>query len=184
MKTKPFFVFGFPRSGTARMANLLTTDRSHCAHEITASLDAITCLPLALDSFQCEFAGSSDSGLTMGAQWIERHMPEVPCILIRRDRNDVFTSVVETVGTCSDQALDRLSMAADWVSSHMNVVEISFDMMDDEPTMRHAWAHVFRDQIPWSHRRWSLLSTLNVQVSRRRIQDLHAIAERKYLCHT
>lgn len=104
----PFFITGLPRSRTAWLANLFTTDRSFCHHDLSCRVGSLKELLFLLRK---RHVGDSDSGLmAIYPQLIER-LPDSPWVLVRRDFDLAWESLSRFLtGTMLTNLTDEVRM--------------------------------------------------------------------------
>jgi hypothetical protein len=94
MKSKKyFFILGLPRSRTAWFANLFTTDKTHCFHEIGLFYDDENLLRI-LASVEKEYVGISEPNPQLYFRITELY-PDSPIVLISRRTVDATESFLK-----------------------------------------------------------------------------------------
>jgi len=143
-----FMVLGLPRSGTAWMANLLTTDTSLCLHEplIENSLEQ-------LDSFDYKFKlGISDTSAGFFAQKINNHPAKK--VIINRTLDDMNFSLINLgFPTMTKKALEMLNA--------IDGYRINFDDLFEYKKI--AFVYEFLIDKTLDKKRYDLLCKMNVQ---------------------
>jgi hypothetical protein len=163
MKT-PFFITGLPRSRTAWLANLFTTDRSLCFHEpVEAPATLFSC-------YATVQIGISDSMLVLAYRELARTFPTSRWLYVDRDPNGALASFLqftrpvvgmreEIVRTLFDAHLLRAhEMRADW----QRVKTVRFEDLDDPATIQSAWDWCL-PEVPFQRARWEILAKLRVE---------------------
>lgn len=158
----PFFVTGYPRSGTAWFANFLTCTPAYCLHEGTLLGPQV-----GLWLLEGKFKGLSDSML-LNTKLIDEN-PDSPVVLIDRNRREAQESLAKFSGQpveVFDTVFDILESRMDWLRNRPKTLVIPFkDFTKHAPDV---WAHLL-PTIPYDTLRGKFLSDFNVQ------QDLHKI---------
>ena len=82
-----FFILGLPRSRTAWFANLFTTDRTHCFHELFVVGEKFK------DRFKSnkEYTGNADVNLMLYPEGFE----DIPTVIINRPIKESINSVIK-----------------------------------------------------------------------------------------
>lgn len=159
----PFFVVGYPRSGTAWLANLLTTDGMYCLHEGTL-------LGPTLDAwlYGGPERGNSDSMQILNSNLIQRN-PDAKVVWIQRERDSALASLtkhLQELGldpTALTSLLDRLDVAHDTVlEGRDNVLKIQFTELFTLESAQRVWSFV-HPKSKFDATRAKMLLGLNVQ---------------------
>lgn len=150
-----FMVLAMPRSGTAWVANWLTTDRTLCLHDPLwthhySELDGIRSM---------KRLGVSCTGLALFPEFLSKHKARK--VILHRPINEVNASLVdmglEPLALTWQDALDRIEgVHADWR-----------DVMD--PAKASA-IYNFLTQKTFDEERHAMLSSLNVQIAFDRVK--------------
>lgn len=105
MNNKPFLITGLPRSATAWLSVVMTTDKSICYHDIISerlyesNFEWIK--PIWLSPYGYNHIGVSDSGAGFILPWIREEIrPNV--LIVERDINEVIKSVKESKHLSTD----------------------------------------------------------------------------------
>ena len=162
MKPKPIFACcGLPRSGTAWLANLFTTDRSICYHDSRFSEQ------LTVNYKQVGFSGPE---LVRQYEEIEHLFPETPWLVVLRSSDDAKASFKAKMGAMQE-SIPAETLEKFWhercsdiarLCGQPNVETIDYAMLDNEKQMRKAWIHVLPD-LEFNLERFLLLRQFNVQ---------------------
>lgn len=140
MSAKPFFVTGLPRSRTAWLSVLLTTDRSLCLHEPCALLRQVGDLSVIYGRDDYEFVGVADSALGFFApEVIEAFSPRT--VIVERDINEVERSLTQ-LGMPGTNYCELLLEALAEVRSHPLVLAVPFDALNDAGVVEEVYQHL------------------------------------------
>ena len=175
---KPFFITGLPRSRTAWLANLFTTEESVCHHEPARGMGA-----LLMDGWRKSRIGISDASLVLQFAELREQYPDAPWVYVDRDPQQVIKSLVEFLrfnspgNRISDSQLDsmvrlHLHHAASVQADAVRVLTVRYEVLDDEDAIRGIWAWLLPDGPEFDLDRWQVLRGLNVQQSERRFREL------------
>ena len=173
---KHFYITGLPRSGTAWLANYLTTDKSICVHEAsTYANDEGWSVNHYLDTLEYPIAGTADSAI-----WNSIHEIDGPLLFVNRPLDQVIKSIrnaqfVEpgyeaVVATNANNKLNEFRKINEGM-------EVDFKDLFDINKLEELWKYLI-PEIPFNNYRTEMLLNLNVQ------QDVLLVAkkmERKQL---
>lgn len=155
----PFFVTGLPRSRTAWLANLFTTDQTICWHDRRFE-EALTINPKRV--------GFSGPELVTQFEHIRELFPKSPWLVVLRNADEALTSFKLAAGDLlpQDDLLlkfwkDRCHLLSQ-ICTHANVTTVAFSELNNEEVIRAIWARILPD-IAFDVQRWEMLSKLNVQ---------------------
>lgn len=157
----PFFILSLPRSRSAWLANLLTTDRSWCGHDCCSS-------PLGFFKPPAGYTrvGAIGSDLAMAAWDLPARYPRARFAVLVRDLADIKRSI---------QAMPYPVVLAQLVSLRGDVLAFAeaakapvydYAELDNEVRVRELWEWAFQGDVLWRPERFELLRQLNVQVQR------------------
>jgi len=151
-RLQPFVITGLPRSRTAWLANLFTTDTTICYHDRPFTLDLA-------DSGKV--VGFSGPQLCLQFDEIVRFYPTAPWLIVLRDQDEARKATAEFTEIPDEWWQSRChliyDLCAKWQSQTVNYVEL-----DDAKAMRTVWAHLLPG-IPFDEERFNLLKNLSVQ---------------------
>lgn len=159
MTPHPFFITGLPRSRSAWLSNLFTTDQTVCHHDKPYEEH------LLVNPRRVGFSGPE-----IAAQFTEirKQHPECPWVVVLRNAGEALTSLKHWAGDLlpQDDVVDvfwkeRVHLIAH-ICTHANVQTVSFEGLNDEINTRLIWAHLLPG-IAFDLERWKLLCGLNVQ---------------------
>lgn len=165
---RPFFVTGFPRSGTAWCANLLTSGGALCLHESTrfgANSD------IWLYSEECR--GTADPTILLNTTMVQDNK-DAPVVWIRRDRKTAEKSFTKYASKLDNveplnvtELFDKLETAAELaLVGRENVLVVDFDRLFTVESAEKIWKHCL-PKLPFDKIRAKILCGFNVQ------QDLY-----------
>lgn len=145
-----FMVIALPRSGTAWVSNLLTTDTTLCIHDATAQYT----LP-DLDNFQTKkILGVADTGLALLPDWVNAHPARK--IVIVRDHDEINQSLINAgMPTLNPEHSTKL----------MNIKADHIQFKDLFNPSYAASVYEYLTQQPFDSERFNLLTKLNVQTT-------------------
>jgi hypothetical protein len=140
MRTRPFIITGLPRSRTAWMSVLFTTDDSFCPHELTPELPSLEVLREFFNISEYRYIGISDSALIWMLPWVLEEL-KAPTLIIRRELDEVRSSL-SMIGLHSNKLLENTAAQLERFVNHPLVRCIDFESLNDPQMMRQAWEHV------------------------------------------
>lgn len=166
---KPFFIVGYPRSGTAWVANLLTNSGALCLHEgqrFGPHLD--------IWLYSAPMRGNADPSQIILTDLIQTNT-DSPVVWIVRDRTAAIRSFVEytrkngmDISGGVDALFDRLDAAHDLIlSGRDNVLKVDFDKLFTLESAKKIWRHCL-PELPFDMMRAKLLCGFNVQQDMRK----------------
>ena len=92
---KHFFITGLPRSRTAWLANLLTTDTSVCYHEKIRECDSFEKYIVKMTTAPVEKVGDSSSGHLLFYRQMVQTFPDAKWVLVERNPQEAFEAAVK-----------------------------------------------------------------------------------------
>jgi hypothetical protein len=165
---QPFFITGLPRTGTAWLANFLTTGDTFCHHDLTASAATVQALADRLGPG----VGDADSGLVFVAREILQRFPASRWVFIERSPREACASLAQALDASQIPALSPsasallvdVALAARRMLSAAGVplLRVRFDDIFTEAGARAIWNHVFPSR-SFDERRFALLRALSVE---------------------
>jgi hypothetical protein len=157
---QPFFVTGLPRSRTAWLANLLTTDTTICFHDVPFSIGAVD---------NGKVVGFSGPQVCKQFTEVCRFFPNAPWLIVLRNPDDALASLIyvkrkveANVVPMPDGFWDARRELISALCLKHQVQTVTFEELDDEEVMRSVWAHLLPG-IPFDSQRFDLLCKMNVQ---------------------
>lgn len=173
----PFFITGPPRCRSAWLANLLTTDHSHCFHDLLATIP-----PEQLPEFLCnDWMGLSDASLLVHFDAVNRIFPEARWVLVNRPFDEAWRSFEVFVGeapwlrvtTGREMEASRAAVAngvrrITATIPPTRLFRVNFEALDSIAILRALWAFCLSN-LPFNEFRANMLQTLNIQQERRKV---------------
>jgi hypothetical protein len=160
---RPFFVTGFPRSGTAWCANLLTSGGALCLHEGTRFGPNSD-----IWMYSEEHRGTADPTILLNTTMVQDNC-DAPVVWIKRDRKasqDAFGKYIQRSGQSInglDEFYDKLENAAELsLVFRPNVLVIDFDKLFTVESAEKIWNHCLPN-LPFDKIRAKILCGFNVQ---------------------
>jgi hypothetical protein len=175
MNRVPFFITGLPRSRTAWLANLFTTDRTLCFHE-----PLVPAASLLADNPAVRI-GVSDSTLPLQFERLQAEFPTAHWLYVQRPREECFESFLRFIAGDVQMTRAQAEMFAQaFFERHQQdsaelrrnplVRTVQFELLDDYATILSAWYHLI-PEIPFNEPRWESLKDLRIeQVLKRALQ--------------
>lgn len=167
---RPFFVTGFPRSGTAWCANLLTSGGALCPHEVTQWGPGGD-----IWMYSSEYRGTADPSILVTTTMVQDNA-DAPVVWIRRDRataESSFAKYIEKAGIEMPEGgitalFDRIETAAGLaLVGRENVLVVDFDTLFTVESAEKIWKHCL-PKLPFDRVRAKILCGMNVQQDLRR----------------
>lgn len=158
----PFFCTGLPRSRTAWLSVLFTTEHFTCLHEGIRLCDDFESYVKMMGG--CGADGDSSSGLIAMADKVMEAFPDSPWLIIQRFPNECASSASKVLNIDLQQALamaysDRKKLDA---ICPRNVMRIRFEQLDDETVVRNAWEFLLPG-VPFDSARYKTLNELRIE---------------------
>ena len=161
---RPFIVVGTPRSGTAWLAEFLSTLGRPCRHEPSLRFQQ----PEDLDRWLLsDGAAASDSMMTFLAPRAKQLRPDLFTVVVRRPLTEVRASFFKLGLEIPHWYLEMMDRQAAAIPADLSV---SFADLDNEETGRQIFEGC--TQMPFEQRRWAEMRRTNVQSD---IQDTLAL---------
>lgn len=162
---RPFFIFAFPRSGTAWLANYLTYGNSFCYHELLAESMDVEKLSEHLESNDAEYVGNSDCGNYLFFSKIIRKFNNPRIVTVIRDPAEIAESLQRNGYTKTydqdfyEEGIELL------LSIHRKSDSILVDFRDlfEERTARDILDHVTDCTGKFNRDRFNFLKNTNIQ---------------------
>lgn len=85
LRTKPFLIFGMPRSMTAWLSCFLTCGPVFCQHELSGKLDSPQEIAESIKKQPFPFSGLADPGALMFWKELTELLPDATLIYVRRE---------------------------------------------------------------------------------------------------
>ncbi len=171
----PFFITGLPQSRTTWLANLFCTGGVFCHHDLLGMVESVDdyLTRLRRDALDGR-VGDSDSGLLSCYRAVRRSFPASPWVLVTRDFDEAWESLVEFVAegpwdkqlNCSNDL--RAGMQTAWEAARQelmqwrNVLTVPYAALEEAATLRQVWEHCVPG-VRFDIRRAEMLQTLSVR---------------------
>ena len=145
-----FFITGFPRSRTAWLSALFSTDFSDCIHEPFVHL--VTCEDIFdyLKGSNFIHKGLSDSSMAYYHDFISKKFPGCPIVVIEREEGEVTRSLVNFLNihwNIADAIVKKIKVGLDIIKTFPNVLCVPYDHLDKVDTIEKIWKHCCPDII-------------------------------------
>lgn len=159
---KNFFILSLPRSRTAWLSALLTTDKSLCLHEGFNLADGREAYVSMMKSSPYHYAGDANSAWVLHYELLRPEFPGARCAIVLRDPAEVAASfsVFTRVGPAEAEALRQAYALLIDLSCHHPVFR--FEDLDDPDEVRRMVAHLMPG-VAFDRDRFELFKTLNIQ---------------------
>lgn len=177
---KAFFILGLPRSRTAWLANLFTTDRTHCFHELFFFNEPGVILNLfEIIGKQYEYVGNSDP-FPSGYMNVKQYFPNSPVVVIERSPEDSLASFTNFISLPSNAGSQKAIAGMyvvclkdlDVIKEQQNAVTESFDDLNKQDAIERIWNHCI-PTIGLDTLRLRLLQRLRVAEKYSSLADVH-----------
>lgn len=160
MSAKPFFITGLPRSRTAWLSVLMTTDDTICFHEPSRDIANLDDLGKKFESEQHRYVGVSDSGLGfLASDILERFKPRT--LIVERPIQEVEASL-DAMGFPASNYCEALKAELDLVKDGPLVMRVPFQLLGDKRVAMRIFWHLMPG-IPFDEERFEALSWMNIQ---------------------
>jgi hypothetical protein len=143
---KSFFILGLPRSRTAWLANLLTTEKVHCFHDLLGLLPFPELKTLFKQSNK-EYTGATGT-LPFDFGVLKGYFPDTPIVVIERPLDECYASTLKAWGFLSAgkykakvlEVLNAQQKILELVKQDPNALVEDFHKLDDD-AIRRIWRH-------------------------------------------
>lgn len=171
----PFFITGLPRTRTAWLANLFTTDTTVCFHEPRESIEAIVAAYPELR------IGVADSTLPMKYPGLREKWPQARWLYVKRNPADAMRSFVKF--TRNHYRLLNREIHRYWEMHHtaslglggekgLDLMGIRFEDLSDPARIAQVWEFLLPD-VPFNPLRLQVLENLKIEQDiERRINEV------------
>lgn len=168
-----FFITGLPRTRTCWLANLFTTERQFCHHDLLGCVDDIPGLLREMTAHPGKAVGDSDSGLWLVRAWFKARWPAAPWVFVRRDFNSAWESLVRFVtgrpwadripvdAAARDNLMRAYYRALPELLSDSKCMVVDFSELETAATLQRMALHL--GLAPLDNRRLALLQTLKME---------------------
>lgn len=163
LSRQPFFVTGLPRSGTAWLANLFTTNKSICYHEPVKPIEML------LARNPGRRVGVSDSSLVRRFDQVSREWPLARWLVVIRQPAEVVQSLLDNLDPFfvghEDRVREEIGQDMERLVLLMklpNVATLDYRFLQETEVMRQAWKWLL-PEVKFDEERFEVLHGLNVQ---------------------
>ena len=170
---RTFFICGTPRSGTAWLANFLTTDKSYCYHELLADC----CTNIAdmkkyfVDSGR-NIVGNSDNGNIIAITKILKEFPDAKIVIIKRERQEATKSFLQwhsEIGLNKDDkaisdVFDTVYDNIETLQKHSDYLSINYNDISRVDVCKKIFEYC--TGLPFDLKRFELLIKFNIQTDK------------------
>lgn len=138
-----FLITGLPRSRTAWLSALFSTERVICWHEPINKFGSIGAVKNMLDNltgYQC--VGISDSSVGIEADFYMSYFFEHRIVIINRKEDEVLKSLIKFLGINQSQSvkiIDTISEGLDRIRKVRSVLEINYEDLNDSVVVNNIW---------------------------------------------
>lgn len=162
---KHFLITGYPRSGTAWLANLFTWGPALCVHDPEEICGPGMALPLDPGP-QVEYIGISDSALAVEGLLVAREAH--PLAFVWRRRSEAlgsFKKLAAKLGLSEEQAIAGFDLCADATEAlhraSSGAFSIAFEQLGDAHAVGLLWKHLL-PEVPFPAARFELLKRMRI----------------------
>lgn len=176
MRNPPFFVTGLPRSRTSWLANWLTTDTTHCYHDLLADCSTVADMGRFFERTKADRVGNSDSGLPFVWEAAHTLWPEARWLVVERDIDSAILSFLKyftarpyggleapeahQTGITFERIRDRLDYLIGALPKH-KVMTVQFQALDEIAVAEQIWDFLLPNK-PFNADRWALLDVMEM----------------------
>jgi len=123
----PFVIFGLPRSRTKWLSSFLSHENHVCHHDLTAEVSSLSELR---DKLSVPGNGTSETSLAHGWPMLLSWFPNMKIVVIRRDVNDVMTSLEKCGLKIPLEEIQYRNDRLDEISALPRVMTVDFNDID------------------------------------------------------
>lgn len=143
---KTFFILGLPRSRTAWLTNLFTTENVHCFHDVIGLL-TFPELQALFKQPNKEHVGATGT-LPFDFEGLKKQFPNAPIVIIERPLNECYASILKAWGFLSAgeykakvlEVLNRQQEILAEVTQYPRVLIEDFHKLDNG-AIKRIWRH-------------------------------------------
>ncbi len=162
MPTK-FLITGLPRSRTAWLAAILSTEKILCWHEPINKFGSVGAVKAMLDNLEgYQAIGISDSSVGLEADFYMAYFYEYPIVIINRKESEVITSLSKFLGIDKKQSIkivDTISEGLERMRKVRAVMEIDYNDLNDSTIVEGIWNYC-TNEMPFDFFRCELFQNL------------------------
>ena len=158
-----FLITGLPRSRTAWLAAILSTEKVLCWHEPINKFGSIGAVRSMLDNLEgYQAIGISDSSVGIEADFYMAYFYEHPIVIVNRKEDEVITSLVKFLGITKSQSIkivDTISEGLWRMRKVRAVMEVEYSALNDSTVVETIWNYC-TNNIPFDYFRCELFQNL------------------------
>jgi hypothetical protein len=178
-----FFIYALPRSRTAWLANLFTTDRSVCFHEFSSTLMGGVVGLLG----KAEHVGLSEPDPTAINYISEDILERSPILVVNHEAEKSYEGCLKTWDfyDTKEKQNGLKHLLLDWVDeleeikNRPNCLSVDREDLKNIAVIERIWQHLL--PLPFNRLRAQLLQELNITVRYKTLQEGFAMMERQAL---
>lgn len=141
-----FLITGLPRTRTAWLSALFSTDKVLCWHEPINKLGSAIAVQNMLDNIKgYAHVGISDSSIAVEADFYINYFFEHPVVIIERPKAEVIESLIRFLGITRKEATkitDSIHEGLRYIKRVRDVMQVDFYSLDDSTVVRNIWEYV------------------------------------------
>lgn len=173
MMVQRFFVFCLPRSRSAWLANLLSTESVMCLHEALIGCASPSDMETQLLATGMPIAGSADTGIMMLVEDIVELYPDARFVVLCRDLTK-FPEQMARMKVAPKQTIQMLKSfnhASDYLSALGDqTIFVNSTDLDDYPACQRIWEHIGM-ATTLNPMRWAMLRDMKVETIMSRMEE-------------
>ena len=154
----PFIIYALPRSRTAWLSAFLTYGTRRCGHDIVIDLPELKKLRAF---FTIPNVGTVETGMVMGWKLINKFVPNIKTVVIRRPLEDIKASL-KKFGLESDAELEQRNKLLDEVAAQPGVMSFDFHDLNTEEACKSIFEYCL--ELPFDRKWWKLMRNKNIQI--------------------
>lgn len=143
-----FLITGLPRSRTAWLAALFSTDNVMCWHEPINKLGTLAAVQSMMDNLKgYSHIGISDSSIGVDAHFYMDYFFDCPIVVIQRPKQEVIESLIRFLGITrkeSNKIADTIHEGLKYMVHVRDVMEVDFGELDNTKVVGGIWDYCTR----------------------------------------
>lgn len=168
MTSKPFIIYGLPRSRTYWLSQFLSYGQWAVSHEETRHMRSIEDLKSFLSQ---DYIGSSETAASPGWRLIQHYRPDCKALVVRRPVFDVVDSLMKIPlaefiykRPVLENGMSYLNRYLDQIErEHPNVLSVKFEDLHDRETCKRIFEFCLEQ--PFEQTWWEAWAPINVQIN-------------------
>ncbi len=160
-----FLITGLPRSRTAWLSALFSTDKVLCWHEPINKFGSIAAVKQMLENIDgYNVVGISDSSVGVEADFYINYFYDYPVVIINRDESEVIKSLVKFLGINKSGAtkiVDMVNEGLDAMRKLRVMVEVDYEDLNDSIIVKNIWDYC-TNRMPFDFFRCELFQNLMI----------------------